>query len=876
MKKIQSYLWKTGAIAMTFLLAIPAAAQKENAADEAPMLITPHEQSIGSQERTLCYDIKANIPFEVADDAEWVKVRKEKDGSVFVHVLQNYLNESRTANITFTNVDKALTRTLTLRQDADRSVEELPTDSKLKPYRATDNNHQDGNSTIMATLDGNNNTLYHSKWSGSPVNPKNPAILTYEFRNVDHLDYINYVPRPSNGNGNFGEVELYIKQEGDTGYKLYNKYDWKMSGATKTIRFKDGLKNPTGVQFKVLTGYGDFASCAEMEFCVNAPVNKDFDIFADDVYSKLKEGVTEEDIENISTPFVKSLAYKIFNGQYDTNYRVADYECILSYVSLAEMWNAPGKHYDQIQGVTGINIPAKSKQAIVVSGIPEDVNVELKVVAWYVGKIGSNFDGGNPETTSFALRNGLNVIDYKHAYDGLAYICYYADKNPEKYSDIKVHFVNGQINGYLSPEKTNIEMQQICKNAKNRCMDIFGKKVHAIWEADALYKYCRSNNGQLGYRQYMNVLDSLIVWEHRSLGLEKYNRIPKNKTMAYVNYTYYMFQGGFGVSFHMDQQSRVLNCKKLIEQDDVAIWGLSHEWGHQHQMHPHFCWSGMSEVSNNMQSYYNVMKMGYRRSDKINAWKPARAHFLNDHEFSSGTKVSKARQGAYEDRNRFSFSPALFAVANEMKNATIPAVATNKVKGVAYAEVGIGEMLCPLIMLHNYFTTHGYPDFMPDWYESLRQSDDPNGSQVEKKGAVDKYEIIASCQNHNKNGKLKELREKYPNSCWVKDKLITEQHCNQNDNAAPYIMNFCRKVSRLTGYNLFPYFEQWGYFRQVAIRMEDYGMKYFVMTENMYNEFKADMDALVQSGELKEMPEGMVNDISNSPDWFQSRPTFPN
>ena len=871
MKNIQSYLRKVGALAMTCLLAIPATAQTT----DTPVLITPHELNVNSLERTLCYNIKANIPYEISENEDWIKLRKEENGAVYIHILQNYDNEPRTGIITFSNTEKDLTRTFTLTQKGDESVNELKGDIKFTPYKASDNNHQ-GGSDISKSIDGNTSTLYHSLWSGSPVSPENPAILTYEFKDVDKLDYINYIPRSDGGNGCFGEVEVSIKQQGDSQFKLYNKYDWKKNGEAKTIRFENGLTNPAAIQFKVLSGANDFASCAEMEFFKNGKADPDFEIFADDIYSKLKEGVTENDIDNLTNPFVKSLAYKMFNGLYDTKYRVSEYECILSYVTLAELWNAPGKHYDQIQGVTGINIPSKSKTAVVVSGIPTNVNVQLKVVAWYVGKIGNNFDGGNPATTTYALHNGINVIDYQHSYDGLAYICYYADEHPEKYPNIKVHFVNGQINGYLSPDKTNEEMHEICKNAKNRCMDVYGNKVHAIWESDGLYKYCRSTTGTLGYRQYMNILDSLITWEHRSLGLEKYKRIPKNKTMAYVNYTYYMFQGGFGVSFHMNQQSRILNCKKLIEQDDDAIWGLSHEWGHQHQMHPHFCWSGMSEVSNNMQSYYNIMMMGYRHSSKINQWKNAREIFLNDSQFGEGSTNSQQRQRAYEDRARFSYSPALYAACEAMKDNVVAPTKSNKLKAVAYGEVGVGEMLCPLVMLHNYFTTHGFPDFMPDWYEALRQSDDPNGSQIEKQGEADKYEIIASCQNYNKNGKLAELRKKYPNSCWVKENLITEDHCNMNDNAAPYMMNFCRKVSRLSGYNLFPYFEQWGYFRQVALRMDDYGKKYYIMTENMYNEFKADMDELVEKGEIKTMPEGMVNDISYSPEWFQPRPNIKN
>ena len=200
-------------------------------------------------------------------------------------------------------------------------------------------------------------------------------------------------------------------------------------------------------------------------------MGEDFEIFGDDIYTTLKPDVTLDDIENLESPFAKSLATTLYKGGYDTQYRVADYECYLSYMTLSDMWNAPGKYYDQLAGVTGINIPAHSKTALVASGIPDDLDVQLKVVAWYVGKIGQNFDGGNPNIMTFGLRNGVNVIDYDFDWDGLAYICYYADQDAEKYAPIKVHFVNGQVNGYLSPDKSNAEMHTLCQNAPNRCMD---------------------------------------------------------------------------------------------------------------------------------------------------------------------------------------------------------------------------------------------------------------------------------------------------------------------------------------------------------------------------------------------------------------------
>ena len=352
--------------------------------------------------------------------------------------------------------------------------------------------------------------------------------------------------------------------------------------------------------------------------------------------------------------------------------------------------------------------------------------------------------------------------------------------------------------------------------------------------------------------------------------------MPDNHTFAYVNYTYYMFQGGLGVSFHNDQERRVLNCNTIINNDDDCIWGLSHEWGHQHQMHPYFCWGGVAEVSNNVNSYANIMRMGYKKSDKINHWPNARKHFLEDNEFSTRTKYSTGRKGAYDDREMFSWNSKLKQLCTAMEDSLIYPISENKLRGAHISDVGVGEVLCPIIMLYAYFTTHGKPDFAPDWYESLRQNDDENGSQIEKQGEVDKYELIASAQNRNKNGKLAVLRSKFPTSTWVVNNYITTDHCDPYHNYSPFMLNWIRKVSRLSGYNLFPYFEQWGYLRTIAMKVGDYGNWYYLLTQDMYDEFKADMDALVESGELKTMPAGMIEAISNTPDMFQDKPTIAN
>lgn len=591
-------------------------------------------------------------------------------------------------------------------------------------------------------------------------------------------------------------------------------------------------------------------------------------IFKDDLFSGLRDGVTATEIGSMKSNFLRQLATNMYEGKYSTDYRLASYKCHLSVYTQSDRWSAPGKYYDQFAGVTGINIPARTTQIVACKGIPNNVSVQLRVVSWYRG------DGQGPSDQSFDLKNGINVVKYNSDFDGLAYVCYYVNDKPEDYPNIDVHFLLGQQNGYLSPDKSNEDMYQICSNAVNKCMDVSGSKVHSVWTAAGLRDYCKASDGvSLGYRQYMNVLDTLVGWEHKLLGFYKYNHIPDNRTMAYVNWTYYMFQGGWGVSFINSQESRVLNCKTLMYNDDDAIWGLSHEWGHQHQMHPYFCWAGMSEVTNNMNSYYNVMHMGYTRSDKITSWPVARKHFVNDEWTSGELARSEHRAKAFRNHgSRYDYSPKLKALCEaQATDSVMTTYAKNPATAPSISDVGVGETLCPFIMLYNYFTEEkGMKDFGPDMYEALRQTDNENGSVIEKSNGIDKYELVASAQN-GKTGKYAQLKEKYPESCWITDKYIRESGENWYYNSAPFIMNYIRKVSRLTGYNLLPYFERWGFLRRVAMQIGDYGEKWYLLTPEMYDEFKADMDKLVSDGELKEMPAGMLEEISNAKDYFEYR-----
>ena len=663
--------------------------------------------------------------------------------------------------------------------------ETLPAPNRVYPVRCRDNNHQDDESDIKATIDGKRNTIWHSAYYPvhHKVTPETPAELVYEFENVDRIDRMVYVPRDASLNGNVTQAEVYVKTASDSDERLVGRFHWSSDSDPKEIVFKDGLHSPQSIRMLVQSGYGDWGSCAEMQFLRDEDGIKTSSLFTDELCSTLRNGLTDEDIKQEKTPVLQELARQLKNGTYMTDYRIATYSCYDSPRYLADQWKTPGKCYDILQGVTGIMMEP-GKHLVMASGIKDPQKVHLKVVAWYTGKTGKNFDGGDPDIQTFNLHNGANVIDYASDWAGLAYIAYFSDGHAEDNPPIRVHFVGGTVNGYLSPDKTDEQMHLLTATAPSRFIDLVSGKVHAVWTSAGMHEFCKAADGKSpGYRQYMNLLDTLMTWEQRLVGFEKYGRIPPNRTLLYVNFTYgALFQSGLGISSHVDNERNLLNCRALLLEDSETIWGLSHEWGHQHQLSPYFCWGGLAEVTNNINSYYNVMHIGYRYDElhpgKRSGLEKAIKHYID------GT----TNDCIFQSNDLF-------------------------------------ERLSPFLQLYKYFTNEGgKPDFIPDLYESLRHSNvEANPSEV-----------------------------------------------------VPFILNFIRQASFVSGYNLLPYFERFGFLRVTDFEIDDYGKYHYHLSQEQLDNVRQEMFSLEQSAKLKPMPAGMLEKIAKSPDKEFPRPAIGN
>lgn len=912
--------------------------------------------------------------------ADWIKSTVSKD-QITLSVDENKAAASRTASLSLRGED-GISTTLSISQpgwDITTAAQEAINASLVPVVRSKDSaNHTNGKAEngygINLSHDGNLSTIYHSNWNGFDPNDSNQwPVLEYYFTEKNdpqsesvEIAKIVYVPRSTDGssNGNFGLVNIEVGTWGTGGDDLTwtaisnSPYDFKKAGVESTVNIPEQFqKNIRAIRFTVQSGLNEqngsrcFASCAEMRFFKPSSSNIEADkaMFVDEVCSALKKGVTAEQIEAMSDPFYKQLAELMFNGSYSSENMVSTHEVLKSPATLAEEMCSPGKLYDQTAGITGVAL-TPGNYAVIVSGIPEHKgSIELHMVYWHGHE---QYTDENDNTISWYVQdiakgivNGVNIInvpvqsrDADHRVEGdqmcLIYINNFDDEAAaaDEKNPVTVHIVGGMYNGYLTAYNTNAENQEILNKAVYPCIDVIGSRFHAVWQTEAMKRY---SAGQ--YVRYINVIDQLVMWEHRVLGLEKYNRVPANRTMTYVNYNYYMYQGGRGPTFMYDTQYRVCNPDNLISNDSDAIWGLSHEWGHQHQMAPYFRWTGMAEVSNNIFSAYNVVHMGYPIAtnpgryprdkwqdyvDGSGRTQPStmRKIFLNDDynrqitepdengetkTANSGDNIvmslrSDAAKAASEGRaffwnnklkefamNQPKYPSKRFAsdavYDNADQNVVNPRTALNAIE--AYSSNNGELILGPYVNLMYYFEKNGKPDLFPDMFEAMRQNDFEHGSSVEPgKTTVDKYELLVSIFNGNKAtgcniNKTEQFKKLFPNSCWTKEGYINAPagttH-NWERNSSPAIMNCIRKLSRLCGYNLWSYFERYGVITVCALEQGDYGIQYYIMTDDMYDEFKADMQALEDAGVIKPLTEEMREAISSIKATECPQAVFPN
>ena len=243
-------------------------------------------------------------------------------------------------------------------------------------------------------------------------------------------------------------------------------------------------------------------------------------LFKDRLMTKLKRKVSIQQIEACRIPEMQKLARSLYENEYSLRFRVNTFEPVYSPEALGRLMHI-GNGYSTFQHVTGI-VLSPGKHVVVVEGLKAGSEMGLKVAELYAPEQGDRDWSLHRET--YSLKNGVNIIEKKSDWTGLAYIDYYFD-NPEKEKDVKVHFVNGTVNGYFDASKdSNEEWDKLLSEAVYPVFDAVGSNVHLAYPVKDLQKYASGKGKEL-----LSVYETLVNRQYEIIGWVKYKHVPKNK-----------------------------------------------------------------------------------------------------------------------------------------------------------------------------------------------------------------------------------------------------------------------------------------------------------------------------------------------------------
>lgn len=479
-------------------------------------------------------------------------------------------------------------------------------DIKLKPTGAKASEEQPGQGLELA-IDGNIDpeTHYHSDWYDTQL----PVTLEFFFEgNEEDMDYILYYTR--NGNGNFGEFDLYLATESNPDYKLYGSYDFKMQATTGRIDFAQSRKAVKKVKFVVKSGLGGFVSCAEMEFYAKNK-NRQLDakllsVFKDITCTELREGVTDEAINQLPAYFGR-LATVIRNNEYneyEKEFRIQDY----APYSVPEVWSEKlmTKNYSFLDNPTGI-YAEKGDSLVILVGDTHGQRISLQ----HVGEEETGFgeEGTYKQTAaggeSYFLEEGVNKIGVNRT--GMLFLIYTTDLTSPTALPVRMHIPlgSGKVGGYfdLQRHKTNEKYKELIDKCTYKYFCVRGKNIMFYFHRNEMRKAV-----PLDILSAIELWDNIVGWQLELMGIDDVRPSQVNNHLFAISPEgSYMWASDYRIAFVYTYLENILLKENVMAAKDNA-WGPAHEIGHVHQKAIN--WPGSTESSNNLFSNYVLYKLG--------------------------------------------------------------------------------------------------------------------------------------------------------------------------------------------------------------------------------------------------------------------------
>lgn len=396
----------------------------------------------------------------------------------------------------------------------------------------------------------------------------------------------------------------------------------------------------------------------------------DMAFFTDPSCRQLRPTVNASDLDRFQTTLLKDVAAGILDGTYDTTYRAAAYEAYPSPRALDAALKL-GDGFSRYENITGMYL--EPGEHVVLVGPTGGKELALLIPDWMRKppegvKPSQDPNGWGLKRQRIAIHEGFNVIEVEKG--GNAYISYF-DDHPDEAPDVVVHFPTGKVNGFFDAARhTNADWNRLLDEAVSPILDARGRHVQVAYPVEWFNVYTRGRGKEL-----IANYDTLLHHHYTLLGLVKYNKVPKNRILARVNFNYYMFRDRDGVAYLGNKST----MRKVADPDVVIkgdpCWGFCHEVGHVLQLRPQLTWGGMTEVSCNIFTMYTTTAMG------------------NPSRLKAQGNYASARKNIIEAEPKISY----LACPN------------------------VFDRLVPFWQLHLYFSRNGKPDFYADVMEQMRR-----------------------------------------------------------------------------------------------------------------------------------------------------------
>lgn len=535
-------------------------------------------------------NLVSNVEYEIVipDTIDWIAPAPGTRGEMVestesFQVQENSGDEARFAYLTFKaepSVEKTLLVVQACRDKTYEPGDPVGVGDILIPIESGVADQEQPDEGIELSFDGDQSTIYHSPWYSTQL----PVTLEYTFATPQLIDYMQYYPRTDGSdNGPFGEIEVFVAGE-DMNFRSAGTFDFKESKQPSRATFAEPQDKVKTVRIVVKSAGNNLVSCSEMEFYrKGGEVAGLEEVFADALYSELKPGVTQRQIDGLENEFFRGIAQSLFDQTYDTEYRVQEYQPYRPIEDLQTEMKTSG--YCPFENATGIYFE-KGQEVVVIVGPTAGERISLHVYDFDATRRGES----NVANITVPLYEGINTV--RLSAGGLGYIDYFTG-NYQTAAPVKIHIPSGNVNGYFDKSKhTAADWQEILNKATYGCLDMKGEYINLVYGVQDLKTYCYDG------LKLIDNYDQLVTLEHEVMGLIKYDRRPKNHMFARVVNSG-LFADGWGAGFAYDVMNELAHPDKSLKE---GVWCIAHELGHVNQIRPGLKWQGTTEVTNNVYS----------------------------------------------------------------------------------------------------------------------------------------------------------------------------------------------------------------------------------------------------------------------------------